>query len=188
MNSKVVTGLMAGVLVTSLGAGSSMVFAHHSGHMQSRHGAYGMGHMGMMGMGPGMMGHMGQMPRMHMGSGIMGMGPLHMLDLSDEQRAELRKIQDNLRKRHWTTMGKIMDEQSELRELFDSETPGAKVIGAVYGKIFDYRQQMIEEKIEAMNRMRAVLTKEQWEQLKQMRRGMRGSGHRGMRHGSGMGG
>jgi Spy/CpxP family protein refolding chaperone len=125
---------------------------------------------------------------MHMGSGIMGMGPLHMLDLSDEQRAELRKIQDNLRKRHWTTMGKIMDEQSELRELFDSETPGAKVIGAVYGKIFDYRQQMIEEKIEAMNRMRAVLTKEQWEQLKQMRRGMRGSGHRGMRHGSGMGG
>ncbi|MEE9286864.1 MAG: Spy/CpxP family protein refolding chaperone [Gammaproteobacteria bacterium] len=190
MNRKTVTGLMLGVLITFLGAGSSVVLAHGGGQtMGSGHGAYGMGHMGMMGMMAGSemmgsprmmggMGHRGMMHMMHRRSGMMGMGPLGMLDLSDEQRAKVRKIQDDLRKRHWNTMGKIMDEQSELRELFVSEKRDPKAIGAVYGKIFDYKQQMIEEKIEARNRMHAVLTEEQRKQLKQMRRGMRGPGHR----------
>lgn len=199
MNRKTVTGLTLGVLIAVLGAGASVVLAHGTGQMTgSGHGGYAMGPMGMMDMmaGAGMMsgshrmGGMGHMGMMHRGPGTMGIGPLGMLDLSDEQRTTIRKLQNDLRKRHWNTMGQIMDEQSELRELFAGEQHDPKAIGAVYGKIFDYRRQMIEEKIEAMNRMRAILTEEQQKRLKQMRRGMRSPrGHGGMMgSGWGMGG
>ena len=63
-----------------------------------------------------------------------------------------------------------MDEQSQLRKLYRSDTPDAKVIGEVYGRIFDYRRQMIEARIEAHNKKRALLTDEQREQYQSLRR------------------
>ncbi len=151
----------------------------------------GMGMMGMgggMGMGPGMMGGgmmggmMGMGPGMGMmGMGGMGMGPLAMLNLSDEQRGKINKIQDELRKKNWDTQGKILEESAKLRDLYDTDAPDPKKISAVYERIFALKRQMIEANIEAHNKVRAVLTKEQQEQLKQMRRG-------GMGMGMGMGG
>ncbi|MFQ6021968.1 MAG: Spy/CpxP family protein refolding chaperone [Acidiferrobacterales bacterium] len=183
VGKKTIAGLLLGVLITFLIAiGSSMVLAHGGGQMRGS--GFGMGSgMGSMGMGgPGMMGfghrhHQHHMPMMGgigmmgMGPGMMGMGPLWMLDLSDDQRTKLHKIQDELRKTHWNTMGKIMDESSKLSELFAADKPDAKKIGAVYGNIFDLRRQMIEVSIDVHNRMDAVLTKEQREQLEQMWRG-----------------
>ena len=144
------------------------------------------GGMGMMGMGGGMMGGMGMGPGGGMGMGMggpgmgmMGMGPMSMLDLSDEQRDKITKLSDDMRRKNWDTYGKIMDEQAKLRDLYSGETVDVKKAGAVYGNISKLQQQVFETSLEAHNRVQAVLTKEQKEQLRQMTRGGMGMG-RGM--------
>jgi Spy/CpxP family protein refolding chaperone len=132
----------------------------------------GYGGMGMMGMGPGMMGG-----GYGMGPGMMGMGPLGMLDLSDEQRTKINKIFDDERKKHWGIMGKMMEEQNKLRDLYAADKPDPKKVGAVYGEIAKLQQQMIETHVQATNQMQDVLTKEQREQFRQWHRG--GWGPRG---------
>ena len=204
--NRTVSSLTMGVLIAiALGIGTSVALAHGGGPMMrggtpsygmghmgmmgergmARH-MGGMGHMGMMGMGPGMMGMM-RGPGM---MGAMGMGRIWMLDLTKEQRASIHKLQDRLRRTNWDTMGKIMDESSKLRELFAADTPGAKKIGAVYGNIFDLRRQMIESKIDTHNRVDGLLTKEQRQELKQLKRGhgAGGGGHGMMSPGTGQGG
>jgi Spy/CpxP family protein refolding chaperone len=123
---------------------------------------------------------------MGMGPG-MGMGPVWMLDLTEEQRGKIQKIQDDTRRKNWDTWGKIMDEQAKLRDLYAGETVDAKKVGAVYGGIAKLHQQVIEASVEAHNRVQAVLTGEQKEQLKQWSRGGMGMG-RGMMGPGGRGG
>ncbi len=209
MIRKSVTTLAAGVVTAVLLAATpSPTLAHGGGPSAGPMGMMGMGP-GMMHMGPGMMGGMGPMAMMRgmgpgmmqgmtgmgpgmmggmgpgmmqgmMGMGHMGLGAIWMLDLSDDQRAKLHKIKNDLRKQNWSTMGKMMDEQARLQELFGAERRDPKAIGAVYGRIFDLKRQMIEARIEATNRMQDLLTQEQREQLKQWRRGPRaGMGYRG---------
>jgi Spy/CpxP family protein refolding chaperone len=108
------------------------------------------------------------------GAGTMGMGPVWMLNLTDEQRAKIGKLQDELRKKQWATMGQIMDERQKLFELYSADSPDAKKVGAVYGKIFDLRRQMIEAAIDTGNRTQALLTQEQRAQLDQWHHGWRG--------------
>jgi Spy/CpxP family protein refolding chaperone len=159
-------GMMGG----GMGMGPGMMGGGMGPGMMSGMGMMGGG----MGMGPGMMGG---------GMGMMGMGPFGMLDLSDDQRAKLNKLQDEHRKKDWEIAGKIMDEQAKLRDLYDADTPDAKKIGTAYGAIARLQQQAVEANVELHNRMQAVLTKEQREQLKQWRRGMgpgMGPGPRGM--------
>lgn len=119
-------------------------------------------------------------------------GPIWMLDLTEEQRTRLRDIREEQRRQSWNTMGKIMDETSRLRDLYSADEWDPKAIGAVYGKIFDLKRQMIEASIEAHNRREAILTQEQRDQLSQWNRRMlmhggfgRGWGgpmHHGMMH------
>lgn len=161
-------------------------------NMENRPGG-GMGMMGMGGgmgmmdtmmggsggmMGPGMMGGMGMMG---MGPGMMGgMGPLGMLDLSDEQRGKLDKIQDESRRKHWDLMGKVMDESAKLRDLYREETLDAKKIGTVYDRIFKLQREAIDVGIDALNKTHAVLTKEQRDEWRRLKRGMpMGPGMRG---------
>ncbi len=118
-------------------------------------------------MGGGMMGGGG----MGMGPGMMGGGMMGMLNLTDEQRTKINKIFDDSRKKNRDLYGKIEDESVKLRDLYDTDTPDAKKIGAVYDKIFDLKRQAIVAGIEAQNKARGVLTKEQQEQLKSFRRG-----------------
>ena len=138
-----------------------------------------MGGHGMMGSGMGMMG---------MGCGMMGAGhmsPMWMLDLADQQRTQINKIQNSLRKKNWNTMGKVMDESAKLRDLYAVDKRDPKKIGAVYGRIFDLKRRMIEATITARNQQEAILTKEQRKQLKQLRRGMFMRGGQQGRHGAG---
>ncbi|BAU49713.1 hypothetical protein SVA_3165 [Sulfurifustis variabilis] len=147
-------------------------------------GMMGPGMMGGMGPGMGMMGPgmgMGMMGGGMMGPGGMGMGPLAMLDLTDDQRAKIAKIQDETRKRQWELSGKLLDEQARLRDLYLNEKPDPKQVGQVYGNVAKLNQQMAEISTEAHNRMFDVLTKEQRDQLSQWRRGTaRGFGPGGM--------
>lgn len=91
-----------------------------------------------------------------------------------------------MRRKNWDTYGKIMDEQARLHDLYSGETVNAKKAGAIYGSVSKLQQQVFETNIEARNRVQAVLTKEQKEQLKQWSRG--GMGGRGMMGPGGRGG
>lgn len=124
---------------------------------------YGMG-MGMMGgMGLGMGGGMGGF-----GPGMMGMGPMAMLDLSDAQTAQLQKIQAEFMKAQRPLMRRIWDEKKQLWELTKTEKPDPAAVGKAYGRLADLQRQALEAHIDAENKMAAVLTKEQ---QAQMRRG-----------------
>jgi Spy/CpxP family protein refolding chaperone len=129
----------------------------------------------MMQMMSGMMQNHDAMQRMRMmgmgGMGMMGLHGIYMLDLTDEQRGKINAVQDALRKQHWEIMGKMMDQHNALRDLYDADTLDAKAIGAAYDKIFDLKRQLITAGIEAHNKARAALTKEQLAQLKTWRRG-----------------
>lgn len=179
-------GMMGGGMMDMMmGGGSGGGMGMMGGGMMGGMGpGGGMGMMGMGGPGMGMMGG-GMMGGMGMGPGG-GMGSVWMLDLTDEQRGKIEKIYDDVRRKNWDTYGKIMDEQSKLRDLYSGETVDAKKAGAVYGNIARLQQQAFETGIEAHNRVQAVLTKEQKEQLRQWSRG--GMGGRGMMGPGGRGG
>ena len=128
--------------------------------------------MGMMdGMGPGMGGGMGGF-----GPGMMGMGPMAMLDLSDAQTAQLQKIQAESMKMHRPLMRRIWDEKKQLWELTKAEKPDPAAVGKAYGRLADLQRQALEAHIDAENKMAAVLTKEQQAQMRHgFGRGMMGN-------------
>ena len=144
-------------------------------HWQTMHegagmmgGGRGMGHgmmggygMGGDGMGPGMMGGYG------MGHGMMGggygMGPQGLSDLTAEQRTQIAKIRDETRKKHWDLMGKVMDEQARLQDLYDAPKRDADAIANAHKKVSELQRRMYEDAADARKRMESVLTKEQQE-------------------------
>ncbi|KRH99708.1 Spy/CpxP family protein refolding chaperone [Curvibacter sp. PAE-UM] len=120
------------------------------------------------GYGPGMMG--GGM----MGGGMMGgmgLGPLQALDLNEQQQTRINQIRDETRRKSWETMGKLMDEQARLRDLLAAEKRDPAAIGKQSMKLADLRRQLLEASIESHNRIEALLSKEQRDQLRSYRRG-----------------
>jgi Spy/CpxP family protein refolding chaperone len=113
-------------------------------------------------MGPGMMGGYGMGPGMGMGGGW-GVGPQGLSDLTPDQRSKINKIQDDTRRKHWELMGKVMEEQSRLRDLYDAPKRDADAITSSHKKISELQRKMYEESADAHKRMEAVLTKEQQE-------------------------
>lgn len=121
----------------------------------------------MQGQGMGGMHGMGRDPAGYPGaSSLFSLGPITMLDVNQEQRSKLNKIQNELRKQQWGLQGRILDEQAKLSDLHSADRPDSKKLGAVYGALFDIRRQMIEAKIDAMNRAKDVLNKDQLNRLK----------------------
>jgi Spy/CpxP family protein refolding chaperone len=118
-------------------------------------GGYGYGGMGAM---MGMMGIGGH--------GMMGMGPYYMLDLNDQQRAKIGQIQDEMRKKNWEVMGKLLDEQARLRDLYVADKRDPAAIGKQSMKVAELRRQLLEASVDAHNRIEALLTKEQKERLR----------------------
>jgi Spy/CpxP family protein refolding chaperone len=151
-------------------------------------GGYGPGRGGGMmggGMGPGMMGG-GMGPGM-MGGGVMGggmspgmmgggmspgmmgggMGALWGLDLSDAQRQQVLKIQDELRRKNWDLLGQQQDEQAKLRDAYiASGKRDRAAIVAAYKRIGDLRVQRIENSLDAAEKIEGALTQPQRDQLK----------------------
>ncbi|MBI1175096.1 MAG: periplasmic heavy metal sensor [Sideroxydans sp.] len=124
--------------------------------------------------GPGMMGG-GGYGRGMMGGGMMEsprMGMIHMLDLSDEQRAKINKLSDQLQHDNWATMGAMMDETAKLRDLYEADKRDPAAIGNEYQKIFDLKRQMIVAMLTTQNKIEDLLTDAQRAQLKGMRQQM----------------
>ena len=120
----------------------------------------------------GPMGPMGPMMG-YGGHDMMGMGghAFRMLDLNDQQRSKLAQIHDELRKKNWETMGKLLDEQAMLRDLFHAEKRDPAAIGRQSMKIAELRRQLLESSVDAHNRIEAILSKEQKERLRRLGRG-----------------
>ena len=143
-----------------------------------------------MGMGYGHMGseHMGYR---HMGSGHMGrMGMgyryLHSLDLSDQQRTDIRNIHKEMRTQQFSLQDKIAEKKDDLHSLYKKDKPNAKKIGAVYKKIFDLKRQQIELAVTTKNKTYDFLNKKQKEKLKELKSSDTGNRtYKGM-HGRGM--
>jgi Spy/CpxP family protein refolding chaperone len=143
----------------------------------------GMGY-GMMGAGH-MMGGFGMMGGGMMGAGMM-MGGYGMLDLSDKQIDQLNDIQTKLQKDHWQLMGKMIDEQANVRKAWSGDKPDPKKVGAAYAKLFELQRQAIEDRVAAMNKMYDTLTDEQRQQLKSGQWGMGRMGGGPMHRGGSM--
>lgn len=121
--------------------------------------------MGGYGMGPGMMGGYGGYPGM-MGGGY-GMGPGMMggyygaygnLDLTPEQRAQIRAIRHDLMQKRWDLMEQ-MHEQAET--LYGPGEVDEQVARRAYDAMAATRKQLFEAQLDANKRMAAVLTAEQ---------------------------
>ena len=104
-----------------------------------------------------------EMTRGQYGSGMMS--GLAMLDLTGEQVNKVTKEQDRLRKKAWEIMGLELDQQPILREALSADVPDPTTVGQAYGKLFEVRRQMIEEKIISGNKIRSFLDKDQIRQL-----------------------
>jgi Spy/CpxP family protein refolding chaperone len=121
-----------------------------------------------------MRGGMGGM--MGMGGGMMGMGAYHMLDLTDDQRSKINKLQDEERRKHWETMGKIMDQRARLRDLNAAEKRDIPAILKAQEESDRLQRQMLELHLNTQNQIDALLTKEQREQVRSYRRRGMGPG------------
>lgn len=151
------------------GYGPGMMGGYGPGMMGGGYGGgpgqgYGPGMMGGGGMMGGMMGPYGR-------EGMMGLGPLQALDLDEQQISKVNQIRDELRRRSWNALGKLQDEQAQMRDLLLAEKRDPAAIGKQSMKIADLRRQLLEAQIDAHNRIEALLSKEQKAQLRSYRRG-----------------
>lgn len=140
--------------------------------------AYGPGMMGEFDgddMGPGMMGF--GMPGRGMMGGYYGCGPGNGgwtgdLNLTRAQRSRINAIVDQTRKAHWVLMGKMLDQQATLRDLYAAPAQNQQAIDAGYQTMRDLRRQMYSTSADAQKRIETVLTPEQRGKLRDdMRRG-----------------
>ncbi len=131
------------------------------------------------GMGSDMMGG-GMMGGGMMGGGMMGYAPYQFLNLTDDQRSRINKIQDEERRKHWQTMGKVMDERARLRDLYQADKRDSQAILKVQEQIDQLQRKMLELHLNTQNQVEALLSQEQRDQLKTFRSGGGGYGPRGM--------
>lgn len=166
-------GMMYGYGQGQGGHGPGMMYGYGQG--QGGHGPGMMGGYGGYGMGSGMMGGYGMGPAMMGGYGGYGMGPgmmggygadyLGALNLSDDQREKITKIQEGLSTKHWELMGKMQQQQFQLRELMASGKAEDAAVGKAFKGLESLRQQMWTAGLDAQKQLDATLTKDQRERL-----------------------
>lgn len=95
------------------------------------------------------------------GPGYGGYGPIPALNLSDDQRAKIVAIQDDMRSKAWDTLGKLQQEQFKLRQLYFSDKLDAAAISSQQKNVDELSRKVTEMRVDAQNRIDAVLTPEQ---------------------------
>ena len=131
-------------------------------------GAWGGGPRGMRGWGggPGMMGGYGG-PGMMGGYGGPRLGPaLWQLDLTADQQQKIGAIREDTRRRNWDTMGALHAERYRLASLYRADPSDPDAIAAELKKIDELRTTLVKARVEADNKIRALLTPEQREKLR----------------------
>ena len=170
--------------IAALGLGASVLFAQDGapragtsgwgpammggpGYSTDSNAGYGPGRRGGVGMmvGRGMASAM--MAGMGYGIGFGGMGALVALDLTEPQRKQVLSIQDEVRKKNWAAMGVMQDEMVKVRDGFwAGEKRDRAAILAGNRRMFEIRQQMLENSLDAAEKIEQALTPQQRAQLK----------------------
>ena len=145
------------------GPGKGPGYGPGQGYGPGMMGGYGGGPGG--GYGPGMMGGYGGGPGFGPGSGAGG--PLALLDLTDDQRDKISKIQEENRRKNWDAMGQVRSEQFKLRQMYYADKLDANAIADQQKKVDELRRQMLKSRIEARNQIAGILTKEQQQRFRQ---------------------
>ena len=161
MNGTRLTAIVAGAVLAAA-IGSSAVAQQRPGYGPGP----GYGH------GPGMMG--GHSPGDGHGHGMMGghgAGQGHggyahgaglaALNLTDEQREKVARIQEENRSKNWNTMGQVRGEMFKLREMYSGDKLDSNAISEQQRKVDELRRQMLKANIETRNQVAAIFTPEQ---------------------------
>jgi Spy/CpxP family protein refolding chaperone len=164
--------LIAAVLLgaTAVGA-TAFVNAQQGGYAPG----YGMGP-GMM--GPGMMGGYGPGPGGGYGPGYgmgpgmmgggMGYGMLYQLNLSPDQWNKVNAIHEGLAKKSWELAGKTQEEAFRLRNLMTAEKRDSHAVTNQYKKLQELQLQRFQARLDTLERIDGVFTKEQKDQLRRL--------------------
>ena len=163
MNGRKLTAMAAGV-VLAFAIGSSAVAQQGPGYGPGP--GYGYGHWMMGGRGPGdgygrgMMGGYGPDGGYGAGAGLAA------LNLTDEQREKIARIQEDNRSKNWNTMGQMRGEMFKLRQMYYGDKLDSNVISEQQRKVDELRRQMLKAQIETRNQVAGVLTPEQRQQFR----------------------
>lgn len=106
-----------------------------------------------------------------MGRGMRGdmLRGLSRLDLTDDQKAQVRRIMDARRATFEALHEKIKADGQALRDAAAAPNPSPAAVGTAYLQVRADRQALRAERQEAMDEVRAILTPEQREKLDAMR-------------------
>jgi Spy/CpxP family protein refolding chaperone len=94
------------------------------------------------------------------GAGLAG------LNLTDEQREKIAKIQEENISKNWSTMGQIRSEAFKLHQLYYSDKVDPNAVAEQQRKVDELRRQMLKTRVEARNQVAGVLTPEQRQQFR----------------------
>ncbi|MEX0959551.1 MAG: hypothetical protein WDZ63_09715 [Burkholderiales bacterium] len=89
-----------------------------------------------------------------------------VLDLNDQQRNQIARIQDEVREKQWVLLGKLRDERFQLEKILRSAGAEAVVAGEQYAKVADLQRQLLELSVGSRNSVDALLNQEQRVQLR----------------------
>ena len=125
-------------------------------------------------MPPGMMAP--PMAPMHHGMGRMGpMGPgaraehlADLLGLNDEQHAQVERIMEDTRRANWGLIGQLMSERFALRSLLRADKLQPDAVVEQTKRIDDMSRQLLKARLEARNKIVAVLNPEQQQMFRAM--------------------
>ena len=94
------------------------------------------------------------------GPGAMAPYPSWQADtsgLSREQAAGIAAIQRDLARREDELARRLWDEQTRLQDMYLRDTPDTRAMGEVYARITELQRQALVARIEAENRIEALL-------------------------------
>jgi Spy/CpxP family protein refolding chaperone len=94
-------------------------------------------------------------------------GNYRELNLSADQKSKIIKIRQEMRTKQWAVMGEMMDAQDNLQDLYDVDIQDSKAINQQYKEIEDLRRQMVDNSVDAHNRISNILTNEQREKSRE---------------------
>lgn len=93
------------------------------------------------------------------------LGPLNQLDLSTQQLGAINIIDEELRDRRSNVNRRLAAEQEKLRELYDTPERDQSKIDKQFSRIAQLRREMFESSVDAHDRIEALLSTQQRQQL-----------------------
>jgi Spy/CpxP family protein refolding chaperone len=133
---------------------------------------------GMHGGGHGKACPMKALPKPHL-----SLKAMRALDLSPEQADRIAAIQRDFQVAKADTKAQVMPLKFRIFQALEADRPDAQTVQDLFGKVFEHKQAMVGRRIRTANRIRDVLTPDQWQRYQEMRQAH--GGHAKGRHGKG---